>query len=84
MFRIIIGGVSTGSTWNTTGIVAGAEYLVEIEYNPVSVTLKIDGVLKSTQTPGTGIDFGANILDTFYAGTRDGGSGQNDAVFSAP
>ena len=80
--RCLVGGVSDNPAWDTTGLSAGTKYLVEIEYNATVCTLKIDGVLKATATPLGGINYGANIPDTFYAGSTPAGVAQGDAVFS--
>jgi len=84
-FRMRVGGTSYNQTWDATGaIVAGTTYLVEIEYNSTQATLSVDRVVKATVTPGPGIDFGANIPDTFRAGTNISGVNQGDAVFTNP
>ena len=79
-----IGGVNTdGADWTPAGaLVAGTKYLVELEYNSVAFTFSIDGAVVDTATPVAGIDFGANIPDTFYAGSNQTGVSTGDAVFS--
>jgi hypothetical protein len=80
---INIGGVSTTNTWDCTGaIVADTTYEVAFEYNASQITFSVDGSVKITVAPGTGIDFGTNIPNVFYAGTRNNGDRQADAVFS--
>ena len=79
-----VGGVNDAQAWNASGITAGTTYLVEIEYNSTDCTLSIDGVVKVTASPAGGIDFGANIPDTAYVGTRYTNDRIGDAVFSAP
>jgi hypothetical protein len=81
-FFISVAGAATFDTLSTASITAGTEYLVEIEYSATQATLSIDGAIVKTLTPVAGIDFGANIPDTFYAGSENDGTLQNDAVFS--
>ena len=81
----VVNVTTDGSAIDVTGLITpGQTYLIEIEYTPTKCTWSLDGVLKDTITPGAGIDFGANIPDTFYAGTQQTGAFQQDCVISAP
>ena len=84
-FTVKVGGVTTNANWNSTGLIdAGTIYLIEVEYNATQATFSVDGVVRSTSTPGAGIDFGANIPDTAYWGNNNSGGAIGDAVFSSP
>ncbi len=80
----IAGGAETPDTWNASGIVAGTEYLIEIEYNSTQLTASFDGTVRMTVAYGGGIDWGANIPDTAYMGSNNAETQQFDAVFAAP
>lgn len=81
---VISNGSDGEATWNTAGaIVAGTTYAVEIEYNASQITLKVDGVLRITATPGAGINF-VTIPTTMYWGHNNVNVGQADATFAAP
>ena len=81
----VAGVTRNGSIIDMTGIIAAdTKYLVEIEYNATEITWSIDGIAQSTDTPPAGIDFGANIPDIFYGGSRYTGLNQSDGVFSNP
>jgi len=83
--RVNVGGTGPESTdWDAAGIVAGTEYLLEIEYDATKVTASIDGVVQITVTYGGGIDWGANIPDTAYMSAHNDNSYHGDAVFAAP
>jgi hypothetical protein len=78
-------GVASSSLWSSTGaIVAGTIYLIEIEYNSISCTFKLDGIVKNITSPGAGIDFGALIPHTIYLGQTSGATQFIDAVYIAP
>ena len=81
---IEVGNVLTdGTSIDMTGLVdAGTKYLIEIEYSSTQITWSLDGAVISTITPAGGIDFGAKIPSTFFAGTNQSGVFQSDAVFS--
>ena len=79
-----VGGVADDDSFSTNGVfVAGTEALIEIEYNGTDCTISVDGVVKATASPAGGIDFGANIPDTFYA-HHSNNSAQSDAVYASP
>lgn len=83
LYTNVAGGGDMFEAWDATGaIVAGTEYLVEIEYSSTEVKWSLDGVVKATETRA--VDFGANILDVFNAGTRSTGTGQADSTFGSP
>jgi hypothetical protein len=82
--QITVGGVSSEDRWDVSSILAHTTYLLEVEYSSIDVTLKVDGVVRISVTPGAGIDFGAAIPHTVYLGTSRDSSRQADAVFSAP
>ena len=83
--RVNVAGAGPESVdWAATGITAGTEYLVEIEYNSTQVTASIDGTVQMTVTYTGGIDFGANIPDTAYMSAYSDNTYHGDAVFAAP
>jgi len=83
---IKVGGTGTdGSGINVSSDVsADTEYLIEVEYSATRITWSLDSVVKDTITPGAGIDFGANIPDTFYSGSDRSSINQSDAVYINP
>jgi hypothetical protein len=78
----VVGGVVSIGLYDMAGIVAGQLYAIEIEYTDTQCTMSVDGAVVVTVTPGAGIDFGANIPNAIWLGSRSTGSQQYDAVFS--
>jgi hypothetical protein len=79
-----VGGTLASASFSPGTIVAGTEYSIEIKYDPTYCRFLIGGVQRKTVEPAGGINFGANIPDTFYAGASNAQIKQNDAVYSAP
>lgn len=76
-------GLTTTQTWNATGaIVAGTTYACELDYNPTTVTFKVDDVAKIMNSTG-GFTFGT-LPTNVYWGHKQDGSCQFDATFAAP
>ena len=79
--RLEIGGVATSGNYAST-VVAGTRYFCEIRYTSTQCLFFIDNAIKITVTPGAGIDFGANIPNIIYMGSKQTGAKQSDAVFT--
>ena len=79
--RTFIGAENTNDS-QAVALTAGTKHLIEIEYNATQCILYVDGVVKITITPASGINFGADIPSTFYGGSDFSGTTQGDAIFS--
>jgi hypothetical protein len=78
----VVGGVSSNTSWTPTGELSiDTEYQGRIDWTATDCKLYVDNVLKITVTPGAGIDFGVNVPDKIYLGSKYDGTHQIDASF---
>lgn len=73
--------MASGRSGTNPPLVADTPADFEIQYNGVSCTLKIDGVLGITVSPAGGIDYTGEIPTIVYWGQNSTGSANSDAVF---